>query len=404
MTAQTKKTSSKKLTIKRGSKPKHAPLPPPAPTPLDRPGRDERDGIEASLPPAPKPETLEEIIARVSAAGPKLFKVLVEGHGTHRPMMYSLPKTDAPGDWHEVKGTLELCHNGLHLTSYPAAWWKTGAKVYLAEVDGETIGDHTTGDRKCAARKVRLLREATTAELAAGGILDGGTHEIDGKSHDPRFFVQAFNSAQVTASGSAKVTAYDSAQVTASGSAKVTAYDSAKVTASGSAQVTAYDSAKVTAYDSAKVTASGSAQVTASGSAKVTAYDSAQVTASGSAKVTAYDSAKVTAYDSAQVTASGSAKVTAYDSAQVTAYDSAKVTAYDSAQVTAFNSAKVTADQHVVVTVQVTYYNKPGIKLQGHAVAVEYTWGSAPKIRCASQATLVIDPAPAADAASGKAA
>jgi hypothetical protein len=300
--AQTK-SSKKKITIKRGAQPKRAPKPPRPPGfegVLVHQGNTGNTGMPEGFKKAAemfaagsKPETLEQIIARVSANGPKLFKVLVDGHGTHTSMPWHRPTSDAPGAWHEIDGELRLCSNGLHVTSYAAAWWKPEAQVYLAEVGDERVGDHTLGDRKCAARKVRLLRLATKSELAENGIFDGGTHDTRGGQS------YAFNSA----------------------------------------------------------------------------------------KVTAYDSAKVTAYDSAQVTASGSAKVTASGSAQVTAYD----------------SAKVTAEGHCVVSVQVTYYNKPTIKLMGHAVAIQYEWGSAPTIRCASAATLVIDPA-AESAESGKAA
>jgi hypothetical protein len=73
----------------------------------------------------------------------------------------------------------------------------------------------------------------------------------------------------------------------------------------------------VRAYDSATVTASGSATVRAYDSATVRAYGSATVTASGSATVRAYDSATVRAYGSATVTAHGSATVTAHGSVSV---------------------------------------------------------------------------------------
>jgi hypothetical protein len=222
----------------------------------------------------------------------KLYKVLKDGKSCHGGAMeWSLPKGKRPGKWHEVEGELVLCQNGLHLTDSPAHWWGLGHVAYLVEAQ-EVKGDPSKDpSRKVVARKVRLIRELTKAELEKLGVFVDGEHEVKhGIAH-------ASGSANVTASGSANVTAYDSAKVTASGSANVTASGSAKVTASGSAKVTASGSANVTAYDSAKVTASGSA--------KVTAYDSA--------KVTAYDSANVTAYDSANVTASGSANVTADD-------------------------------------------------------------------------------------------
>jgi hypothetical protein len=239
------------------------------------------------------------------------FKVLVDGASCHGgSLTWSLPTNDAPGEWHDVTGTIEACSNGLHLTTTPVNWWKEDARVFEAEYDGDT---DTEGD-KIAVRRARLLREVSWDDHQ---VWSAGEHAV--------------SSGRARASGSATVTASDSATVEASGSATVEA--------SGSATVTAYGSATVEASGSATVTAYGSATVTAYGSATVEAYDSATVEAYGSATVEAYDSATVEASGSATVRASGSATVTAYGSATVEAYDSATVEASGSATVTASGSA-----------------------------------------------------------------
>jgi hypothetical protein len=208
----------------------------------------------------------------------KLYKVL-DSLGRSQnggDLQWSLPGTE-PGEWHEVTGRVVVCARGLHLTSDPVKWWKPGARIFLAEGDGE-CSTELDSDKRAFAR-ARLVRECSADELAAVRIYTNGVHEI--------------LAGNAIALDSASVTAYGSASVTAYGSASVTAYDSASVTAYGSASVTAYGSASVTAYDSASVTAYGSASVTAYGSASVRAYDSASVRAYDSASVRAYDSANI---------------------------------------------------------------------------------------------------------------
>jgi hypothetical protein len=285
---------------------------------------------------------------------PLLFKVLVNGQSCHGgTMTWSLPKDGSPGKWHESEVEPQVCSQGLHLTDSPANWWKNGATAYVVEAEG-VVGNLEDEGRKVAAKRVRLLREATEAELAERNIFLKGLHSV--------------NTGSCIAYGSASVRAYGSASVRAYDSARVTAYDSASVEASGSASVTA--------YDSASVEASGSARVEASGSASVSASDSARVEASGSASVRAYDSARVTAYDSASVEASGSASVTAYDSASVEASGSASVRAYGSARVTAYDSASVEASGKVVA---VSYGGSPTVVLQESAVHVDQR-GESPKV------------------------
>jgi len=237
------------------------------------------------------------------------YKVLLHGRSCHGgDAEWALPKqredgTWEPGEWMpEIQGQLMLCGNGYHLTREPARWWREGAECYVAEWDGEYVGDGGGGD-KIAVRRCRLLRRLTAAELASLRVFVEGSHHVS----DGIAWASGF--AQVKASGFAQVKASDSARVEAYGSAQVWAYDSAQVWASGSATVWAHDSARVWARGSARVWAHGSAQVWAYDSAQVWAYDSAQAKASGSAQVWASGSAQVEAYDSAQVEAYGFALV-----------------------------------------------------------------------------------------------
>lgn len=256
----------------------------------------------------------------------KYYKVLLHGRSCHGgDCEYALPMqredgTWEPGEWMpEIRGPLTLCANGYHLTREPARWWREGAECYVAEWDGEYVGDGDGGD-KIAVRRCRLLRRLTAAELASLRVFGEGSHQVsDG-------IVWASGSARVRAYGSAQVRAYGSAQVWASGSARVGARGSAQVWACGSAQVWAYDSAQVDAYDSAQVWAHDFAQVWAHDFARVGASGSAKVRARGFAKVRAHGFARVEAHDSARVEARDSAWVEARDSATVQASDSATVT------------------------------------------------------------------------------
>ena len=190
------------------------------------------------------------------------YKVLVDGQSFHGgSLTWGLPTQGAdgewtPGAWHEVDGGVVVCRNGLHLTSAPANWMRPGATVYLAEHSGET---DTDGGDKIAARRARLLRPATSAELAALRIFVDGEHAVtDGVAW-------AYGSATVQASDRATVEASDRATVRAFGSATVRAFDRATVRASGSATVRAFDRATVEAYGGATVRAYGGATVRASG-------------------------------------------------------------------------------------------------------------------------------------------
>lgn len=95
-------------------------------------------------------------------ATPLLYKVLTDdGHPAHGGTgTWPLPKGKRPGAWHTVDGDLEICQNGLHLTSDPLKWWKPGARLYLAEADITGGMAHDNSD-KAAFGRVRLVQEIT---------------------------------------------------------------------------------------------------------------------------------------------------------------------------------------------------------------------------------------------------
>jgi len=162
----------------------------------------------------------------------KLFKVVgPEGQAVHGGSLnWSLPENDKPGKWHSVKGEIEVCHRGLHLTPSPIDFWLPNSRVFEAEYRGD-VDDSQLGQKresKVAVREARLVREVAWTEHC---VWIDGEHEL--------------REGLARASGSATVRAYDSATVRA--------YDSATVEASGSATVEAYDSATVRAYGSVNV-------------------------------------------------------------------------------------------------------------------------------------------------------
>jgi hypothetical protein len=107
-----------------------------------------------------------------------LYKVLSDGCSIHGGTLeWSLPTESGPGDWHEVQGPLVGCANGLHLTDDPSKRWGWGnggdRECYLVETEGEV--QHLPGwDDEHVARKVRLARRLTWAELADLGVTVDG--------------------------------------------------------------------------------------------------------------------------------------------------------------------------------------------------------------------------------------
>lgn len=111
---------------------------------------------------------------KVSIQAPRaLYKVLRDGKSIYGGgLVWSLPDGDRPGDWHSVEGPLVRCKNGLHLTRFPADRWSHGCEVYLVEAEDLMFGNPE--DEEVVARRVRLLRRLTWAELAEFGITAKG--------------------------------------------------------------------------------------------------------------------------------------------------------------------------------------------------------------------------------------
>jgi hypothetical protein len=139
------------------------------------------------------------------------YKVLTAaGESCHGgTMQWSLPTRAedgswTPGEWHEVAGVIECCRRGLHLTDTPVNWWLEGARVFVAEYEGDVDTSPDADDDKIAVRRARLVAEEAWAPL---GVVSDGWHTV--------------TSGLVRASGRATVEASDSATVLASGRATV---------------------------------------------------------------------------------------------------------------------------------------------------------------------------------------
>ena len=84
-----------------------------------------------------------------------LYKVLVNGASCHGgDMKWSLPN-GRPGKWHSVKGDIEICSSGLHLTRKPHLWFKWNCEMYEAEGKGQPLAER---DDKVVFRSARLLK------------------------------------------------------------------------------------------------------------------------------------------------------------------------------------------------------------------------------------------------------
>src|SRR4030095_6181599 len=95
------------------------------------------------------------------------FKLLdKEGNSIHGgTMKWSLPNV-VPGEWHEVKGKIKCCSNGLHFTCEPAKWVQKDCRFFIAEIDfSESDFKNDESDNKICVRKGRLIREATSDDL-----------------------------------------------------------------------------------------------------------------------------------------------------------------------------------------------------------------------------------------------
>lgn len=111
-------------------------------------------------------------IVKIMTGKPIYYKVLLAGASPQeKSFKWSLPTKLAdgswkPGEWHEIDGDLNMCHNGFHLTALPHYWhnqyFSKGnedlLEVWIAEYEGEVkdIND----DNKICVRKARLVKPA----------------------------------------------------------------------------------------------------------------------------------------------------------------------------------------------------------------------------------------------------
>ena len=200
-----------------------------------------------------------------------LFKVLSEnGMSCHGgSLQWSLPTKNedgiwVPGGWSAVDGPLELCRNGLHLTSEPMNWYIEGSKIYAAEYEGDIVSDDPD---KVAVRRARLTAETAWADH---GVYHEGEHRL-------------YGNASATLSGNASARLY--------GNASARLYDNASARLYDNASARLYDNASATLYDNASATLSGNA------SARL--YGNASATLSGNASARLYGNASATLYGNA---------------------------------------------------------------------------------------------------------
>lgn len=165
----------------------------------------------------------------------QLYKVLVNLKSCHGGDL-----TWTPGAWHEVKGELEACSRGLHLTTHPAYWWMDGCEVWpVAEALGVLGDSNANNDFKVVSRRVKLGdRPLTHEELVALNIFHTGKHTVDSTR------VIALVNSHVEARGDSRVEALDNSRVEALDSSHVDARENSNLILwSGTATLTLHDAA-----------------------------------------------------------------------------------------------------------------------------------------------------------------
>lgn len=122
------------------------------------PVRKARGAVAPVAPPALKALRGEKVVTPPTL----LLKTLTkDGAGPYKYKAWPLPKqgedgTWTPGNWNEVKGPLQVCYNGLHLTRLANLDQWRSDRLFVAEVADKEILE---GGDKLVARKVRLVRE-----------------------------------------------------------------------------------------------------------------------------------------------------------------------------------------------------------------------------------------------------
>jgi len=200
----------------------------------------------------------------------KLYKVLIGGRSCNGGSMeWSLPKKKGrewiPGQWHVFDGELRLCHFGLHLTTSPFSWYKNDCVFYEAEATEIGEGD----EKKCVARKVRLLKESPfpdwfkDCKLFIKSLSKIAWFKNDGR---PLKEWKLFETREAAVDA-----AWDAVGAAAVAAAGAAASDAARNAAGAAAGAAAWDAAGDAAVDAAWAAASDAARNAASDAARAAA-------------------------------------------------------------------------------------------------------------------------------------
>jgi hypothetical protein len=178
------------------------------------------------------------------------YKVLNDNHscvGSNMDWTEYLPDGDNPGKWTpKMRGELELCHKGYHLTDAEHLIdWISGNQLFEAEIDGEML----QGDNKVACRKMRLVRQVDSwndkmMRLFAVWCAREALKLID--NPDPRS-VNACDVAERYANGDATIEELAAARA----AARAAAWDAAWDAAWYAAWYAAWDAARNAAWNAA---------------------------------------------------------------------------------------------------------------------------------------------------------
>ena len=267
----------------------------------------------------------------------QLYKVLVNLKSCHGGDL-----TWTPGAWHEVKGELEACSRGLHLTTHPAYWWMDGCEVWPVAEALDVLGDSNARNGfKVVSRRVKLGdRPLNHEELVALNIFHTGKHTVDSTR------AIALVNSRVEARGDSQVLARGSSQVFARGSSQVVAWDNSRVEALDSSHVDARDNSHVDARGDSRVEALDSSHVVAWDNSRVDALDSSHVVAWGNSRVDARDNSHVDARGDSHVDARGDSRVVARGNSRVVARGNSQVVAWNNSRVEVWSNSRVEAREN----------------------------------------------------------
>lgn len=232
--------------------------------------------------------------------------------------MWNLPKMEngtwVPGEWMPPV-PVSLGKSGYHVTDQPTFWhhlspYAWDLDIYLAEIRGESETDLSN----IAAESVRLLRPATTEDLAVVGVFASGTHHLN----SPDFPLILKGDACVMSSSPGGVFLHDNSRLKATGRFRaISAHNQSILEVSGSGMIFPHGDSVVNAEGDAHIYAVHRSKIVARGSCHVDAHNSTKVLASGEVKVKAYggfieasENAQVSIFDpSVKVHVSGNAVV-----------------------------------------------------------------------------------------------